>query len=94
MYTILGYYEDNKQPWATSVDAMDAEIAEERGRRQMIQSYVDGFDGFPEEDEFDTEAEYEAAYQEVLDENRGQVVTVGVVEGEHTVTGGDNENGI
>jgi hypothetical protein len=43
-FTVLGYYTDNRQPWATSVEATDAFDAEERAKREMFTmngGYVD-----------------------------------------------------
>lgn len=43
-FTVLGYYEDNRQPWATSVTVDHPEDADEAARQDMVSEFVDADD--------------------------------------------------
>jgi hypothetical protein len=105
-WTVLGYYEDNRQCWANGAVAEDYETAEGLARREMAEGlYEQSHDSLESqilqmqhdedpEDHEKFEAEIRAEWeQDVVDIMDDQIISVGVVEGKHNVLGGTYPDG-
>jgi len=87
-FTITGYYPDNRQPWATSCEAVDVADAEIEAKELIAESLF-----YEREDTREmSQAEIRAGVLKLANDLT-EIVSTGVIYGDHKVYGGDFEHG-